>query len=258
MSAELIPSISIAALLQARDAVMERVEQAMALIREADGIAKAANISGPMYAAANLRYGYGHGSFDQFEDLCRREMDASAWNLLLRESGMAAMLDKTAKDQWHEAIQKKQTAPLTREAIAGTFGQLYEDRGAMFERGVIEVFRSLSWNYKTNQPAAFGKRVIVAVNRWHQGHEKLDDLWRVMCVLDGKPPPDNRNAVMVLLHGATRKNDNAAETPYFKIKLYPGVGNAHLTFTRPELVDRMNAILAKHYGAALPKARRKD
>lgn len=31
-------------------------------------------------------------------------------------------------------------------------------------------------------------------------------------------------------------------------------GNAHITFLRPDLVDRMNQILAKHYPNALPPA----
>jgi len=29
-------------------------------------------------------------------------------------------------------------------------------------------------------------------------------------------------------------------------------GNGHATFTRPDLVERMNLIIAKHYPGALP------
>ncbi len=247
MSAQdLIPSISIAGLLQARDAVMDRVNEAMRLMNEAGEIAIAARIESPIHV---LTYADRYG-LTKFDEICRKHLDASAWKLLLDESGMRSMLDATARKEWDEAIYSRKTAPLTREAIAGTFGQLIEDRGAMFDRGVIECYRGLNWDYKTNQGAAFGKRLVVKV--YYNGSDKLDDLVRVMSVLDGKPQPDHRNGMWSLIEKA-RQGSQAFETPYFTGRTFRNQ-NVHLTFTRMDLIDRMNGILAKHYGASLPRA----
>ncbi|WP_230080493.1 DUF4942 domain-containing protein, partial [Burkholderia pseudomallei] len=50
---------------------------------------------------------------------------------------------------------------LTAANIEATFTQLYGARGDMFERGVLECFRQLSWNYKSNEPFRFGRRIIL-------------------------------------------------------------------------------------------------
>ena len=45
--------------------------------------------------------------------------------------------------------------------ILSTFEQLHQNIDEVFERGVINVFRGLSWNYKTNCPCKFGSKIIV-------------------------------------------------------------------------------------------------
>lgn len=75
----------------------------------------------------------------------------------------------------------------------------------MFERGVINVFKWLSWDYKTNSPCSFGKKNIinnlVTDNRWGYSlnwgwrRDQLTDLKRMLFLLDGKSIPDNRGDV---------------------------------------------------------------
>ncbi|EPA7053419.1 DUF4942 domain-containing protein, partial [Escherichia coli] len=45
--------------------------------------------------------------------------------------------------------------------ILSTFEQLHQNKDEVFERGVINVFRGLNWNYKTNCPCKFGSKIIV-------------------------------------------------------------------------------------------------
>jgi hypothetical protein len=45
--------------------------------------------------------------------------------------------------------------------ILSTFEQLHQSKGDVFERGVINVFKRLSWDYKSNSPCKFGKKIIV-------------------------------------------------------------------------------------------------
>ena len=53
--------------------------------------------------------------------------------------------------------------PAVSEAnILSTFEQLYLNKGDVFERGVINVFKGLSWDFKTNSPCKFGGKIIVS------------------------------------------------------------------------------------------------
>ncbi|EHC8103186.1 DUF4942 domain-containing protein, partial [Escherichia coli] len=45
--------------------------------------------------------------------------------------------------------------------ILSTFEQLHQNKDEVFERGVINVFKGLSWDYKTNSPCKFGSKIIV-------------------------------------------------------------------------------------------------
>ncbi len=144
---------------------------------------------------------------------------------------------------------------LTAANIEATFVQLYGARGDMFERGVIACFRRLSWDYKTNQPLKFGKRIIVRYlfdhgSPNHRVTDELDDLIRVFCVLDGKPEPDHRHGAYCLVSDARQERRTEAENDYLRLRWCKN-GNGHLTFRRPDLVDQMNLILAKHHPNAL-------
>ncbi len=77
----------------------------------------------------------------------------------------------------------------------------------VFERGIINVFKGLSWDYKTNNPCYFGKKIIVnnlvkhgrwgySLN-WGWRRDQLADLERMLYLLDGKPIPDNRHDVAI-------------------------------------------------------------
>lgn len=198
----------------------------------------------------------------------RKRLDACAWNHLMHESGLRSLMDTKARAEWDSKINELQCPELTIDNVMATFGALHESRGDIFERGVINCFKALSWDYKTNRPFAFGKRIVIRYLRnqvtggsgtslgWPNSREcdRLDDLVRVFSVLDGKPEPDHRNGIYHLLYGDDRKNVRDVEHEYFQIRSFRN-GNGHITFKRPDLVERMNQILAKHYPAQLPEDR---
>ncbi len=86
-----------------------------------------------------------------------------------------------------------------------TFEQLHQNKDEVFERGVINVFKGLSWDYKTNSPCKFGSKIIVNnLVRWDQWGfhlisgmqaDRLADLERMLHLLSGKPIPDNRGNI---------------------------------------------------------------
>ena len=87
--------------------------------------------------------------------------------------------------------------------------------------------------------------------------DELDDLVRVMHVLDGRPEPDHRDGMYRQLSRAVPMHDGQrfpreCVTDFVAVRLFRN-GNGHALFRRPDLVDRMNLILAKHYPGALPE-----
>lgn len=260
---DIIPSVSIDNMIRMRAAVIDRIDQAIAHIREATEIANAAHLGG-----LDAKFDLIQGSRVDFLDAdaaeeVRRQIDAGAWQYLLHESGLRTFMDARARQEWDEQIAKGTIPPLTRENVTATFEVMHAARGDMLDRGVIECFRNLSWNYKTNQPFKFGKRIILGYlfstygsgkQRWlslnHGQANRLDDLMRVMSVLDGKIEPDHRHGVSSAIGAAHRAGLWQWSGPYFAIRWFRK-GSGHVTFTRPDLVDQLNQILAKHFPRAL-------
>ncbi|QKL53496.1 DUF4942 domain-containing protein [Ralstonia solanacearum] len=261
-SADLVKSISIANLANQRAAVVERIRAALDLLAEAEQIARAAHLGFPRLVLDNS---YAHrGSVTVTGEYAKRAeaeqamlhiIDAKGWNYLLNESGLRTFMDARARAQWHQQIADGEIPELTAANIEATFTELHSARGDMFERGVLECFRRLSWDYKTNQPFRFGKRIIMkslfsygSLN--HHGTNELDDLMRVLHVLDSKPEADHRTGVYYLISHARQQRQTEAENDYLHLRWFKN-GNGHLTFKRSDLVDKMNLILAKHYPNAL-------
>lgn len=71
-------------------------------------------------------------------------------------------------------------------------------------------------------------------------------------LLDGKPIPDNRGDVTTRLmdHVSLQKASHIYEDDYFSIRYFQK-GTGHITFKRPDLVDKMNDIVTKHYPGML-------
>jgi hypothetical protein len=191
-----------------------------------------------------------------------RNLDRGIWQDLMKRSGMLSIMDAQARDQWYNSLEKEDIPAISEENILSTFEQLHQSKDDLFERGVINVFKSLSWNFKTNSPCQFGKKIIVTglvkCDRWGFSlnwgwqRDRLADLERMLMLLDGKPIPDNRADVTRRLgdHIHENRHSNRYEDEMFAIKYFQK-GTAHITFKRPELVDRLNDIIAKYYPEVL-------
>ncbi len=258
-----VKSVSIENMVRMRAAVMDRFEQAIALLREAQDIAASAHIGYPRLEIAtdgSGRTGYRITDPDA-RAIAQREIDRVAWEYLMSESGLRTFMDADARKKWTAQLYEGKAIPeLTPENVAATFRAMHDSRGEMFERGVIRCFKRLSWDYKTNRPFAFGKRIILnalfSTYRYgsnslrFEAADELDDLMRVFHVLDGKPEPDHRNGIYHQISTAKDSGETSCENEYVSIKWFLK-GSGHVTFKRPELVDKLNQILAKHYPGAL-------
>lgn len=189
-------------------------------------------------------------------------IDRGIWKDLMKKSGMLSLMDAQARDEWYKNLEGEDIPAVSEANILSTFEQLHQSKGEVFERGVINVFKGLSWNYKTNSPCKFGTKIIVTglvkCDRWGFGlnwgwqRDRLADLERMLMLLDGQPITDYRADVTRRLsdHIHTNRHSNRYEDEMFAIKYFQK-GTAHINFKRPELLDKLNDIIARHYPGAL-------
>lgn len=192
-----------------------------------------------------------------------RNIDRSMWKDLMNKSGILTLIDTQAREEWYNSLEKDDIPAVSEENILSTFKQLHQNKGEVFERGVINVFKGLNWDFKSNSPCKFGKKIIVnglvKHDRWEIGlnwgwkRDRLADLERMLTILDGKPVPDNRADVTHRLgdHIDANRHGPRYEDEMFVIKYFQK-GTAHIVFKRPELVDKLNDIIVRHYPGALP------
>ncbi|EKN5094289.1 DUF4942 domain-containing protein [Yersinia enterocolitica] len=257
---ELILSTSIERTVTGRDAALAQIEQ---LIQQLDAVSRlTSEVGGGTVQDWAMKSGHRYDSWltettEKAIPAITRNIDSSIWRDLMLKSGMMALMDAQARDQWHKNLEEGDLPAISKANILSTFKQLHLNKRDVFERGIINVFKGLSWDYKTNSPCSFGKKIIinnlVTHNRWGFSlnwgwrHDQLADLERMLYLLDGKPIPDNRGDISTRLMEHIR--DNPAKETYedalFSIR-YFSQGTTHLTFKRMELIKCMNDIIAKH------------
>ncbi|MDE8555817.1 DUF4942 domain-containing protein [Pantoea vagans] len=262
---EVIYSTSIERVVSERNAALAQIE---ALIHQLEDISAITNSIGGGIArdwAMRQDFRCGYWLMEKAETampVITRNLDRSVWRDLMLKSGMISLMDAQARDEWHKNLEDGVLPEISEENILTTFEHLHHSKGEVFERGVVNVFKGLSWDYKTNSPCSFGKKIIinnlVTHNRWGFSlnwgwrRDQLTDLERMLFLLDGKPIPDNRGDVTTRLmeHISDHPGVQSYEDDFFSIRYFQK-GTAHLIFKRLDLVEKMNDIITKHYPGML-------
>ncbi len=262
---DVICSTSIERIVTGRNAALTRIQS---LISELDDISILTHdIGGGTAQEWGMRDGHRYDCWFTEKTVkamkaITRNIDRRIWRDLMSKSGMLSLMDAQARDEWHKSLEKDDIPAISEDNILSTFERLHQDKHAVFERGVINVFRGLSWDYKTNSPCKFGKKIIVdglvSFNRWGfsftHGYrrDQLVDLERMMTLLDGKTLPDNRADIACRLsdHIGQQRTSTVYDDELFRIHYFQK-GSAHIVFKRPELIERLNDIIARHYPGML-------
>ncbi|KLF43462.1 DUF4942 domain-containing protein [Klebsiella aerogenes] len=261
---DVICSTSIERIVTGRNAALAQIET---LIQQLDDISTlTSNIGGRKANEWGVRqYRYDCWLMDKPETAIKaitQNIDRSIWKDLMNKSGMLALMDAQARDEWYNSLEKDDIPAVSEENILSTFEQLHQSKTEVFERGIINVFKGLSWDYKSNSPCKFGKKIIVdglvQYDRWgfHFRHgrrrEQLADLDRMLNLLDGKPVPENRNDLSVRLDAhICKQHVSVFEDEYVEIRYFQK-GSGHIIFKRSDLVEKMNEIVARYFPATLP------
>ena len=260
-----ICSTSIERIVTGRNAALTRIE---ALIRQLDDVSQLTfGIGGDVANHWAMRQGHSFDCWlvqpvDKAMPVITRNIDCSIWRDLMLKSGMLTLMDAEARSQWAKNLEEGDLPAISEANILSTFEQLHLNKQEVFERGIINVFRGLSWDYKTNNPCYFGRKIIVnnlvKYDKWGYSlswgwrRDQLADLERMLFLLDGKTIPDNRHDVTIRVMDFIRDNPRQQEfgDDLFTIRLFQK-GSGHITFKRMDLVEKMNDIIAKHYPGML-------
>ncbi|AUG98360.1 DUF4942 domain-containing protein [Prodigiosinella confusarubida] len=262
---QLICSTNIERIVTGRDTALQKIEQLIYQLQAISQLTTA--IGGGSAEDWSLKQGHRYDCWlteplNKAMQAITRTLDRNIWRDLMLKSGMLSLMDVEARTQWHKNLDEGELPTISEANILSTFEQLHQSKQAVFERGVINVFKGLSWDYKTNHPCYFGKKIIISnlvtYNRWGFGlnwgwrRDQLADLERMLYLLDGKPIPDNRGDLTIRLMDHIRDNPHKQvyEDEFFTIRYFQK-GTGHLTFKRPDLIDQMNDIIAKHYPGML-------
>lgn len=198
---------------------------------------------------------------EQSLEAYRQQLDARVWMRLLTLTGMEHMMDRTEKEKFYNQLCGS-VLELTEDNALATFQTLMGDAQLIFQRGLARAFISLDRRFRSHDAFGLGARIIFtrvfdewgSWSHWTPMRDIICDVERVFAVLDGnRPDPQGLiNAIDASRgRGTLDPRQSTTESTYFRIKGFMN-GNAHLWFTRDDLVEKANAVLASYYGAVLP------
>jgi hypothetical protein len=197
---------------------------------------------------------------DGFARTVQETIDRDMWNGFIINTPLGGLMDAEEKKKFHESL-KGPPPECTPDTVFATLSNLAGQANTIFRRGLVNAFRTLSRDYRSHDGFKIGDRVIITglltgsgLHRYvsHYRDDTLADVDRCFHVLDGKPAPDYQSGILAAIRTALAQRDGTTEasSDYIHAKWF-GNGNAHLRFTRLDLVQRANKLIADHYGESL-------
>ena len=190
----------------------------------------------------------------------------AAWKQIIEKLGIRKTMSIARLKEMDKNIDEGKMQEITFENILGISASLVENAPGFAAEAIQEVFTYLRPGarerntLKTNAKYArysLGKKVILtSVSNWRQGRpdvsywnkDQLIEVDRVFHLADGNLTQVFTSYASPLLD-AMQSSTGKGSTDYFKFEVY-GNGNLHLTFLRPDLVEKLNRAAAGHVSLA--------
>lgn len=223
---------------------------------------------------------------ERYMRTARRLIDVTVWTHILGLAGIEQLMDTQAKAELRAQMRyvpervgrqgeiinqdeiDQMLPPVSPENIYATLERFQGDAEMIFRRGIVNVFSQLDRRFRSHDGFKVGSRMIISYLMRNSAHlygkygDMLTDVERTFRVLDGQPPHASYYGIVAKINREypgtyTRAMQWLCENEYFKIRIFKN-GNAHLWFTRKDLVTKVNEILADHYGEVLGDGMTKD
>ena len=204
-----------------------------------------------------------NGQLRDSAERVQAELDASMWRRAFDLTGFKQLMDAQAVAEFERSLSPK-PPEFTESNIRSTFIDLHGKSRDMFRRGVVNVFRYLSDDYKTNsrEPFRIGRKLVMTYMvqsafgsglQLHYGGavDKLNDIDRVIRTLGGMS--FTAGALPVMVNQALKLGE-VHECELYRAKGFKN-GNMHFEFKSHDLLDLLNEQIAEHYANTLPDAR---
>lgn len=261
----LLERFSIEALIASRDALIKLYEDAAAIGKQAQEIASQWEIwLDQLHCDAQYRrkvYCEEAGGLDPH---IRRNIDRAFWSKMINKSGVRDTMSRKTMEEMQKTIDGDDCPELTASNIEAVFQGLADNKEKMFGDFLISIYRRLSWNYKTNEPAKFGTKMILSYAAGYGGYPNINydsvllELERALATLAGIPVPVRSISIaskFPRLNGPAygewvTAHAEPEQEPTFSVKLFKNK-NAHVR-VRPDLIKEMNLIIAAAWPSALP------
>lgn len=216
-------------------------------------------------------------------EMAKRLTDTNCWAHIIEATGIEMLMDKQAREELHQQMmmqepprpghavatgkEKRQgqgMPDITEENIIATLQQFRGDADLIFRRGVANAFAQLDRRFRSHDGFKIGSRIIFSYafgvgGSWsfHRDHEaSIIDIERAFKILDGQKASALRYGSIVdrisnerqgLGYGP-KQSEHLGD--FFKIRIFKN-GNAHIWFTRDDLVVKVNKLLADYYGEVI-------
>jgi hypothetical protein len=221
---------------------------------------------------------------DRWRRTVVRLVDISCWNNMIQRTKLHAMMDREERTkfeqslQWvperHKFIRDNHSELVNLDAIQGippftvdnvyaTIERLAGDSGMIFRRGIANAFSKLDRRFRSHDGFKIGNRLILSYgfstysgqfDAYGDTAKTIRDIERTFLVLDEQDVREDYAGIIGLMNNE-RKNcynphQSEHEHEFFKIRVFKN-GNAHLWFTRPDLLSKVNKLLAEYYGEVI-------
>ena len=183
-------------------------------------------------------------------------IDTKFWHSVIDRSSITAVMHSQMKEQFLGQLSDK-PLEFSRENVYGTLMHYMENRWVIYVDGAVKLFRSLDKSFKTNDGIKVKNKIIFKDALGAHGYsfrgvarDRIIDLERIFMIMDGVDPTkiayDEWSAMKIQENSVGED----VQLAYFKAKTFLN-GNIHITLTRPDLVDRLNTLIAETYGQSL-------
>lgn len=188
-----------------------------------------------------------------------QEIDRLFWGKAFDATGLRSIMDAKARRELEKQMESGKTPAFTDESVRATLQNMAMDADRMFRRGLVSIFAKLSGQYRSHSAFKVQRRSIVrgmVQSRFdckgyqigiHRAADEINDLDRVLCVLQGK-----RHDERALESAMNQGFMDRGEYEDSRIRAVPYKnGNLHLYILDCNLLSRINRIIAEYYGEAL-------
>ncbi len=179
-----------------------------------------------------------------------KSLKQAAWLKIIDLTGIKTLMDSKSHQAMYKDLQEN-PMEVTKANILSVLQDLYSRKDTILANSLINVFKRLDRDYKSNSRQAIklsGKKAIIFVGtgfgRTISNCDQITDLDRILHFMDGKSMTTDCRETMG--YKVAYGDSEEVESEYLRVKMFKN-GNAHIYFKRPDLIDQCNRLIAYYH-----------